>query len=205
VLSVSLLANGSSNSNIGASSNAAANLVMDGGTLRYTGGAISTNRLFTLTNNGGTIESSGSGALTFSNTAALAYTGTSTRTLNLAGTHTGVNSFSPVLANNTGETSLGKQGASLWTLVGVNTYTGSTTVSAGTLVLSNTSGTTIADSSAVTVSSGATLDLRYSETLGSLAGAGSITTGSAGAKTLTVGGLNTDTSLSGASVNGSGS
>jgi autotransporter-associated beta strand protein len=57
-LSVGTLANGGTDSNIGASSNAAANLVLDGGTLQYTGAGVSTDRLFTLTNNGGTIDAS---------------------------------------------------------------------------------------------------------------------------------------------------
>jgi fibronectin-binding autotransporter adhesin len=44
-LSVGTLANGGSNSGIGASSNAAANLVFDGGTLKYPGGNVTTDRL----------------------------------------------------------------------------------------------------------------------------------------------------------------
>ena len=48
-LSISSIANGGSNSNIGSSSNAAANLVLGGGTLQYTGSTASTNRNFTLT------------------------------------------------------------------------------------------------------------------------------------------------------------
>ena len=49
VLSASSLADGGTVSSVGQSTNAAANLVFDGGTLQYTGGAVSTNRLFTLT------------------------------------------------------------------------------------------------------------------------------------------------------------
>ncbi|MBT8541411.1 filamentous hemagglutinin N-terminal domain-containing protein, partial [Polynucleobacter paneuropaeus] len=135
-LSVSTLANGGSSSNLGASTNAAANLVLDGGTLKYTGAAVSTDRLFTLTNSGGTIDASGTGALTFTNSGSIAYTGTSTRTLTLAGTSTNNNTLSQVLANNTGLTSLAKSGAGTWILSGTNTYTGGTTISAGTLVAS---------------------------------------------------------------------
>lgn len=85
VLSVNSLTNGGGNSGIGASSNAATNLVFNGGTLRYTGAASSTDRRFTLTNLGGGIESAGSGALNFTNTGAVTLTGTGTRTLTLGG------------------------------------------------------------------------------------------------------------------------
>ena len=79
-ISVSSLANGGSSSNIGQSGSGATNLVLDGGTLKYTGSAVSTNRLFTLTDNGGTIDASGTGALTFSGAGAIAYSGTSAKT-----------------------------------------------------------------------------------------------------------------------------
>lgn len=48
ILSILIVANGGSNSSIGASTNAAANLVFDGGTLRYAGLNASTNRNFTI-------------------------------------------------------------------------------------------------------------------------------------------------------------
>ena len=53
---------------LGMSTNVAANLNFNGGTLKYTGGATSTDRLFTLSGGGGTIDSSGSGLLSFTNT-----------------------------------------------------------------------------------------------------------------------------------------
>jgi autotransporter-associated beta strand protein len=58
----------------------------------------------------------------------------------------------------------------------------------------------------VTVASGATLDLNsFSETIGSLSGAGTVTSSVAGALTLTTGGDNTSTLFSGILQNGSGS
>lgn len=48
ILSVPVVANGGANSSIGASTNAASNLVFDGGTLRYTGTSATTNRNFTI-------------------------------------------------------------------------------------------------------------------------------------------------------------
>lgn len=67
VLSVSSLANGGLSSNIGASSNDVFNLSFNGGTLRYTGPTASTDRLFAFNQLGGTLDASGTGPLTFSN------------------------------------------------------------------------------------------------------------------------------------------
>jgi autotransporter-associated beta strand protein len=66
-LGVASVANGGAASAIGQSSNAADNLVLNGGTLRYTGTGHSTDRLFTLNAGGGTIDASGTGAVDFTN------------------------------------------------------------------------------------------------------------------------------------------
>lgn len=78
------------------------------------------------------------------------------------------------------------------TLGGVNTYSGTTTVSAGTLIASG--GGAIGDTSAVSVAGGATLNLAAAETIGSLSGSGTV---QVGADTLTVGGDNSSTEFSG--------
>ena len=65
VLAVSNLQDGGVSSNLGASSNAAANLSFDGGTLRYTGAARSTDRNFLIEDGGATIDGSGTGVLTW--------------------------------------------------------------------------------------------------------------------------------------------
>ncbi len=105
ILSVAVLDNGGVASNIGASSNAAANLVLGGGTLQYTGATDTINRNFTLAT--GTTNSidvtQGSTNLTL--------TGASTAT-------TGA---------------LRKLGNGILTLSGANLYTGLTTILAGTL------------------------------------------------------------------------
>jgi autotransporter-associated beta strand protein len=136
---VTTLANGGSNSNIGASTNAAANLVLDGGTLQYTGAAVSSDRLFTLTANGGTLDASGSGALTLTNTGAVGFSGSGARTLTLQGTNTGNNSLAALIGDGTGgSTSLVKQGTGTWVLANTaNTYTGSTTITGGTLTVTS--------------------------------------------------------------------
>jgi autotransporter-associated beta strand protein len=95
---------------------------------------------------------------------------------------------------------LTKSGTGTLVVSGVNTYTGATTIAAGTLRLGTAN--RIADASAVSVSaSGTTFDLNgFSETIGSLAGAGNVTLG---AGTLTLGGNNTTTAFSGV-ISGTG-
>ncbi|WP_181178361.1 autotransporter-associated beta strand repeat-containing protein [Mesorhizobium sp. B4-1-3] len=144
-LSVDCLANGNSNSSIGAASAGAANLVLDNGVLTYTGagGATgTTDRLFTLGTGGGTLGASGTGPVSFTNTGAIALAGTNTaRTLTLQGTNTGNNTLSALLADNgTGKTSLTKSGAGTWILNNpTSTYTGVTTISGGVLGVSKLS------------------------------------------------------------------
>lgn len=82
-----------------------------------------------------------------------------------------------------------------------NTYTGTTSVAAGTLKLGAAG--VIADTSALDVAG--TFDMNAkNETVGSLAGAGTVTSSAAGAITLTVGGDNTSTTFSGLLEDGSG-
>ena len=101
-LSVATIGDGGVAGNLGAATNAAANLVLAGGTLQYTGAAASTDRLFTLTSNGGTIDASGAGALDFTNTGSVAFSGSGARTLTLAGTNTGNNTLAAVLGDGAG-------------------------------------------------------------------------------------------------------
>ncbi|WP_265596378.1 autotransporter-associated beta strand repeat-containing protein [Verrucomicrobium sp. BvORR106] len=138
VLEVSALANGGSNSSIGASSNAATSVVLNGGVLRYVGGDVSTDRRFTIGTAGGGVESSGSGALTLAAVDALTLSGTNAaRTFTLGGTNTAANTFAGIIGDNgTGATAFTKSGVGSWVLNGLSTYTGVTTVSAGTLNVS---------------------------------------------------------------------
>jgi outer membrane autotransporter protein len=92
-----------------------------------------------------------------------------------------------------------KVGTGTLTLSGANTYTGPTVVNAGTLQAGAVSA--FSSASAFTVASGATLDLAgFNQTIGSLAGFGSVTLGSA---TLTTNGDGSDTTFSG-TISGSG-
>ena len=139
--------------------------------------------------NAGTLQI-GSGGTTGSLSTSSAITNNGTIAFNRSddisqGTH-----FSTAAIGGTG--ALVKNGAGNLTLSAANTYSGSTTVNAGTLTVSG--GSAIADTSAVTVGSGGVFNLSASETVGSIAGAGNITLGSS---TLTAGGDNSTTSASG--------
>jgi autotransporter-associated beta strand protein len=90
-------------------------------------------------------------------------------------------------------------GAGTTILTAANTYTGGTTVSAGTLQAG--AANTFAPTSAFTIASGATLNLaNFNQTIGSLAGAGNVALGSAA---LTTNGDNTSTTFSG-TISGTG-
>ncbi|MCC5983925.1 MAG: autotransporter-associated beta strand repeat-containing protein [Rhodobacteraceae bacterium] len=85
-----------------------------------------------------------------------------------------------------------KEGDGTLTLTGENTYTGTTTITNGTLALAN-AGSTLVDTNAVVIGAAGTLRLDADETLGSVAGAGNINLQD---NTLTVGD-GTDTTVSG--------
>ncbi|MEM1159024.1 MAG: autotransporter-associated beta strand repeat-containing protein [Verrucomicrobiota bacterium] len=92
-----------------------------------------------------------------------------------------------------------KTGTGILTFDGANTYTGTTTVNAGQLLIDNDNNNALANS-AVTVNAGATLRLRSTNnndivSLGSLAGAGTFLTNGASAE---IGGNHTSTTFSGA-------
>lgn len=80
------------------------------------------------------------------------------RTLTLTGSNTGNNVIANALGDSAkGTLAINKTGAGKWILSGNNSYTGATTVNAGTLGLG--SANAVAGSSAVTVKSGATLSI----------------------------------------------
>ncbi|MBJ7260182.1 MAG: autotransporter-associated beta strand repeat-containing protein [Chthoniobacterales bacterium] len=105
-------------------------------------------------------SANGSAPLVFSNAAFNASPGsiTASRTLALGGTNTDANAISGVISDNNtvggGLVSVTKAGSGRWILSGANTYTGATTVSAGSLIVN---GNQSAATGALTVSSGATL------------------------------------------------
>ncbi len=141
VLATNSLDIGGNPCGLGTSSSAASNLILNGGTLRYTGSGATTDRLFTLGDGGsanGTLDASGSGAVNFGNPGPLAYGATTARTLTLTGTNAGLNTLAALIADNPsgGATGLTKTGPGQWVLANsANTYTGTTTLTAGTLTV----------------------------------------------------------------------
>ncbi|MDE8602796.1 DUF4347 domain-containing protein [Marinomonas sp. RSW2] len=171
----------------------------------YTGATTVSAGGLTLNNSGGNaladtmaVTLSGTAALTLATNETIgSLSGASTNTISLGSntlTTGGSNAdthFSGVMSGTGGLT---KAGSGAFTLSGANTYTGATTVSSGTVNVQN--GSAIADTSAVTVASGATFHVENgtSETIGSLAGAGTV---SLNGGTLTLGGDNSSTTFSG--------
>ena len=181
VLSISSLTDegsgstGSNPSGIGQSNNAAVNLVLNGGTLQYTGPATTTDRLFTLGAKGGTLDASGSGASAFTNTGAIALASSNLpRTLTLTGTSAAANTLNATLGDGAASTSLMKTGAGTWVLTGKNTFTGDVTINAGTLQLNDATGSLSSTSNLTFSGSGAFLyenvgaSTKHSQALGAL-------------------------------------
>jgi fibronectin-binding autotransporter adhesin len=219
VLSVSKLADGGQASSIGASSNAATNLsIGNESTLRYTGTGDTTDRRFTLAPGVTFIESSGSGAIQFTNTGNVTLSGTAVRTIALGGTNTGLNIMGGTIADASasGKTTLAKNDSGTWVLTGNNTYTGHTVINDGNLIIGNggTTGNTgagnvIVDSATSTLSINRSDAFDFNGTLsgpGALAQIGTGTTrltsasNSIGATTVSAGTLEVDGSLSSATI-----
>lgn len=207
-ITANVLAGGGTPSSIGQSASLAGNLVLDGGTLRYIGIGALTDRLFTIGLNGATIDSSGSGPLSFTGLDALELAGTnSARTLTLAGSNTGTNTLTPIVRDNgSGPTSLIKAGPGTWFLAGANTFTGTTTINAGILALGNPlalqSSTLAYDNQGGTLS----FDALNAATLGGLSGSQGLdlTNTFLSGVVLTVGANNTAATYAG-SLSGAGS
>ncbi len=170
-LTTSTLANNGTASGIGvgSASPSAADLVFGvaGGSLVLNANTApqTTNRLFTI---GSSATTTGTGAsATLDSSSALAanfvdFDGTGaivlgattsgvTNKLTLTGSNTGNNELDPILGDGTtGITSLVKSGAGKWILGGADTYTGTTTISAGTLQVGNGTTGSISNSTAIT-------------------------------------------------------
>jgi fibronectin-binding autotransporter adhesin len=157
-------------------------LVLNGGTLRYTGATTTTAKQFTLGGSGGSLDASGSGAVAFTSGSAVAFTGSGNRTLTLAGTNTGDNTLAAVIGDNGGDAvSLAKTGGGTWLLSGSNTYSGGTSIGAGVLEIgaagsiNSTSGITLNGSTAQFRYNAATaLTQSLTLTQGTISGTGTI-------------------------------
>lgn len=150
VLGVDKLADGGLASSLGASSADASNLIIgNNSTLRYTGTGDTTNRLFTLAAGTTTIQSSGTGAIVFTDVGPVTLAGNNQdRTIALGGTNTGNNTLAGSIGDaGTGTTILAKNDAGTWVLTGNNTYTGYTVINDGTLRIGGggTTGSIVSD------------------------------------------------------------
>ena len=189
VLGVDKLSNGGEGSSIGASSNAATNLIIgSGATLRYTGAGDTTDRRFTLAVGTTFIESSGSGAINFTSNGAISTTGTGARVMALGGTNAGDNIMGATIANQnaTNITSLAKNDAGRWILTGNNSYTGLTNINAGTLIIGN--GGTTGSIVSSTINNAGVLGFNRSDVLtitGDIQGSGAVQQLGAGTTILT--------------------
>jgi autotransporter-associated beta strand protein len=166
--------------------------------LIYTGTGETTDRVLNLVNQtyGGILDQSGTGVLKFTSDL-LAGSGDPARdqrkTLTLQGSTTGTGEIAGIIPNsaatnvNQRATSLSKSGTGMWTLSNTNTYSGATTVTAGTLAVSATG--SINNSSGVTIIGG---NFRYNATT-NLSPAVTFTSG-------TLSGTNWNGSLSGRTI-----
>jgi fibronectin-binding autotransporter adhesin len=145
------------------------------GNLKYTGTGETYSRSTQLTSAAPSLEASGTGALTVSNLSQ----NTATKTLTLKGTNTDANKITSNLADNTGILSLAKEGTGQWVLPSVLSYTGTTTVSGGTLRVETTNSNTT--SGAVTIGASGTVELitdtlaSSGATAGEVLGTGNVT------------------------------
>jgi len=178
VLGVDKLSDGGVASSIGMSSAAASNLIIgNGSTLRYTGAGDTTNRLFTLSAGVTFIESSGTGAIVFTDTGPVTLANNNqARTIALGGTNTGNNTLAGSIGNaGTGITTLAKNDSGTWILTGNHSYTGSTNINGG--ILSIGGGGTTGSIVSSTVNNFGTLAFNRSDSLtfgGAIVGTGAL-------------------------------
>jgi len=225
VVSLNSVVGGAATSNLGHPITVANGTINFGSTtttgqLTYTGTGETTDRVINLngTTGGATIDQSGTGLLKFtSNTTAPGQAATDERkTLTLQGSTAGTGEISGNIVDSSSgtagqlATSVTKAGTGTWTLSGANTYSGLTTVTAGTLNATNDAslGNSIGATAGLSMNpSSGTATVNFTSTtpaIASLASSGAGTsnvvlgnTTTPAATTLTVGGGNTSTVFSG--------
>jgi autotransporter-associated beta strand protein len=180
-LSVSIMSNGGGGSGVGASSNAATNLILNGGTLEYTGTSnITTDRLFSVGSSGGGIAVSSSGSLIFNGTGSIGFNSqTGSRTLTLGGTGTGSLAVGITDVTGGGLVAIDKRGTGTWTLSGNNTLTGGLSIFQGRIILGSANAIGSANPVAFFQDAGQTATLRLNRNSVTVTGLDAGSTGSA--------------------------
>ncbi|MBN8459482.1 MAG: autotransporter-associated beta strand repeat-containing protein [Verrucomicrobia bacterium] len=134
---------------------ASSSISVNGGTMRYVGAAATwKNNAIRFGAAGGTIDASGSGLLTISGMAN--YNQTAGSTVTLAGS--GAGSFGHILSGTGGVI---KSGNGTWTLAADNTFSGTTVVNGGRLIVSST----LRNSATMTANNGSTLEMGFTNIL----------------------------------------
>jgi fibronectin-binding autotransporter adhesin len=124
------------------------------GTLRYVGSGSSTNRFLDLAGGtgGATVDGSGTGPVNFTATS-FGTPVSGSKTFTLTGSNTGLNTVAGALTQASGSTvALAKTGTGTWQITsGTHTYSGGSSITAGTLLVNNASGTAGLGTAAATV------------------------------------------------------
>jgi autotransporter-associated beta strand protein len=139
-IAVTSVALAGANSSLGTGSSASM-LVFDGGRLIYnSGSAGTTDRTFSVTQNGGTIEVAGAGKLALTSTGSIVQTGTGDRTFTLTGVNADCEFRFALGDPASGKTTFRKDEGGRWIMNGAAntlTYSGDTIIDAGILILNN--------------------------------------------------------------------
>jgi len=140
-------------SGVGASGQNGA-LVSVSGTNNY-GGLLALGAAATISSDSGTLNLTNAGTITGSG-------------FGLTLTGSGNGSISSVIGTGTG--TLTKSGGGTWTLTGTNSFTGSTTINAGTLTVAGSTGAALGATASITINTGGTLLLGASNQINNSAG-----------------------------------
>lgn len=185
------------------------------GTFRYVGtnNSSTTRPLnWTATTGGYALDVTNTGTIAYLNTTSNLVSGAGAKTLTLQGSNTGTNTLAQMINDSTGgATSLSKSGSGKWVLAGANTYSGTTTISGGTLTVSSdanlgtvpgsaTPGSLILNGGALSASASFTLNANRGIALGPTSGSGSGTLDTASGQTLAYAGVIADNGGSGTLV-----
>ncbi len=169
-MEVTKLADAGQASNIGAGLlSSSSRIVFSGGTLKYLGAGDSTNHKILIGSAGAIFDSSGTGAVQFTNTSSpdVSPSAGQARTVTLKGTNTDDNAlFAAVTNSGSGATSFTKEGSGTWLLSGDNTATGDITITQGRLAIG--AANRLADTARLVMNGGTFATRGFSETLGTV-------------------------------------